>query len=92
MILRFLLGLVGLGVVVFIHEFGHFLAAKLVGIEVEAFSIGWGKTLFSFRWRNTEYRISLLPLGGYCKMKGEDALKNALAADAEEIQQGTGGF
>ena len=56
--MKILLGLIGLGIVVFIHEFGHFLAAKLLGIGVEVFSIGWGKRLFSFQYKGTEYRIS----------------------------------
>lgn len=71
MILQILLGILGLGIVVFFHELGHLLGAKLCGIEVEVFSIGWGKKLIGRTWRGTEYRISMLPLGGFCKMKGE---------------------
>lgn len=58
--------------VVLIHEMGHLLAAKAVGVKVERFSIGFGKVLCSFRGGETEYAISLLPLGGYVKMLGED--------------------
>ena len=56
---------------VFIHELGHFVAAKLNGVEVEVFSLGWGPRLLGFRWRGTMYQVSWFPIGGYCKMKGE---------------------
>jgi regulator of sigma E protease len=57
---------------VFVHELGHFIAAKRVGIGVEVFSLGWGKKIVGFDYKGTNYRISMLPFGGYCKMKGED--------------------
>ncbi|MDD8030094.1 MAG: site-2 protease family protein, partial [Acidobacteriota bacterium] len=63
--------LIVFGILVFIHEFGHFFAAKLVGVRVEVFSFGYGKRLFGFKKSGTDYRISLLPLGGYVKMLGE---------------------
>jgi regulator of sigma E protease len=63
--------LVVLGVLVLVHEFGHFAVAKLCGVRVETFSIGFGTRLFGFRRGDTDYRISLLPLGGYVKMAGE---------------------
>ncbi len=63
--------LVVLGVLVLVHEFGHFAVAKLCGVRIETFSIGFGKRLFGFRRGDTDYRISLLPLGGYVKMAGE---------------------
>ena len=63
--------LVMLGVLVLVHEFGHFAVAKLCGVRVETFSIGFGKRLFGFRRGDTDYRVSLLPLGGYVKMAGE---------------------
>ena len=72
--LNIIIGIIGLGMVVFFHESGHFMAAKLCGIKVLTFSIGWGKKLFSYKKGDTEYCISLLPLGGYCKMKGEEIL------------------
>lgn len=71
-------GLLGLTIVVFFHELGHFLVARWVGVEVEAFAIGWGKTIFSFKGKKTEYRLALLPFGGYCKMKGENYLVSAM--------------
>ncbi len=63
--------LVVLGIMVLVHETGHFITAKLCGVRVEVFSIGFGKRLFGFRRGDTDYRISLLPLGGYVKMAGE---------------------
>ncbi len=78
MLLNIILGIIGLGLVVFVHETGHFVAAKLSGIDVEAFSIGMGKKLISYTWKNTEYRISLLPFGGYCKLKGEEQFVKAI--------------
>jgi regulator of sigma E protease len=64
--------IIALGVLVTVHEFGHFLAARWFGVEIEKFSIGFGKKLLSFHRGKTEYRISLIPLGGYVKMKGEN--------------------
>jgi regulator of sigma E protease len=64
--------IIALGLLVFIHEFGHFLAAKKQGIGVEVFSIGFGPKLISFKRGETTYTISLLPFGGYVKLVGED--------------------
>jgi regulator of sigma E protease len=69
--LKIILGLIGLGVVVFIHELGHFIAARLSGIGVEAFSIGWGKPFLKKKIGTVEYRLGIFPLGGYCKMQGD---------------------
>jgi len=91
-ILKIVFGLLGLGGVVFIHEAGHFIAAKLAGIEVEVFSIGWGLRLFSFTWRGTEYRISLFPVGGYCKLKGEDAVRKAWETASGIVENDKGSF
>lgn len=55
-------------VIVAFHEFGHFLFAKLFGMKVDVFSVGFGKRLIGFKWRETDYRISLIPLGGYVKL------------------------
>src|SRR5438046_6388712 len=60
-----------LGVLVFVHELGHFLAAKRVGIKVLKFQLGFNPTIISFRRGDTEYGIGALPLGGYVKMAGE---------------------
>ena len=57
---------------IFFHELGHYLAARLMGVYVEVFSIGFGKRLLTFRKFNTEWSISAIPLGGYVRMKGQD--------------------
>jgi regulator of sigma E protease len=68
-----------LGVLIFVHELGHFGAAKLVGVEVQRFSIGLGPRLFGFKWGETEYVFSAIPLGGYVKMGGmEDEVMEKL--------------
>ena len=59
------------GILVFVHEFGHFFMAKLVGIRVEVFSFGYGKRLVGFKKGETDYRVSLIPMGGYVKLLGE---------------------
>jgi regulator of sigma E protease len=64
-----------LGVLVFVHEFGHYAVAKLCGVRVDVFSLGFGKRLWGFRRGDTDYRISALPLGGYVKMAGESPME-----------------
>src|SRR5512133_4185693 len=59
-----------LGGLIFLHEGGHFLAAKGMGMPVEVFSLGFGPRLLGFKWRETDVRLSLLPLGGYVKLAG----------------------
>lgn len=71
-------GILCLGVIVFIHEAGHFLAARCCGVSVESFSVGMGPVIWHRTIGSTDYRISLLPLGGYCGMKGEKAFQQAL--------------
>jgi len=61
-----------IGILVFVHEFGHFIVARLNHVKVEKFSFGFGPKLFSWTIGETEYRISLIPLGGYVKMLGEN--------------------
>jgi len=63
---------VGLGMVIFFHELGHFAVAKWCNVNVERFSIGFGPILFSWKWGETEYALSLIPFGGYVKMLGQD--------------------
>ena len=62
---------IGLGLVIFVHELGHFAVARWCGVLVERFSIGFGPVMFSFRRGDTEYAISAVPLGGYVKMLGQ---------------------
>jgi regulator of sigma E protease len=64
------------GVMVVVHEFGHFLVAKLCGVRVEAFSFGFGPRLFGFKYGETDYKVCLLPLGGFVKMTGESPEQN----------------
>src|SRR3989344_1752487 len=59
-------------VIVFVHEFGHFIISKLFGIKVEVFSIGFGPKIFKRKWGETEYCLSILPLGGYVKIHGQE--------------------
>jgi regulator of sigma E protease len=89
---KILLGLVGLGAVVFIHELGHYIAARLVGIEVEAFSIGWGKPILKKKVRGVEYRLGIFPIGGYCKMKGDNEFREAYENSANAIPRTKGSF
>ncbi len=63
-----------LGFMILVHEFGHFAVAKLLGVRVEQFAIGFGKRLVGFRKGVTDYRINILPLGGYVKMAGENPM------------------
>ncbi len=64
-------GLIVLCIIVFMHEMGHFLIARACGVQVESFSVGMGPVLLHKKWRGTDWRLSLIPLGGYCAMKGE---------------------
>src|SRR5271155_3137251 len=72
-----------LGFMILIHEFGHYAVAKLLGVRVEVFSIGFGKRLLGFRKGDTDYRISAIPLGGYVKMSGENPMDERTGDPAE---------
>lgn len=67
-----LLALMALSFLIFFHELGHFLVARFFGVKVEVFSIGFGKKLLKKTYGDTQYALSLIPLGGYVKMKGQD--------------------
>ncbi len=67
---------------IFVHELGHFVVAKLLHVKVLRFSIGFGARLAGFTWGETEYRLSVLPLGGYVKMAGEDPTQPIAPEDA----------
>ena len=74
-----------LGVVVFVHELGHFIAAKLTGVYAPRFSIGFGKALWKRRWGETEYILAAIPLGGYVRMASkEDETMAALEGGSEQ--------
>ncbi len=62
----------GLGLVIFLHEFGHFAVAKWCNVHVERFSIGFGPIILGWKWGETEYALSAIPFGGYVKMLGQD--------------------
>jgi regulator of sigma E protease len=71
-----------LGIMVVVHEFGHFVVAKLCGVRVEAFSVGFGPRLFGIKVGDTDYKVCILPFGGYVKMTGETPDSSA-EADGE---------
>jgi regulator of sigma E protease len=85
-------GLLGLGIIIFVHESGHFIAAKANGIHVETFSLGWGKKLVGVSRKGTDYRISWFPIGGYCKMKGEMLRANLDDEEMERMRHEKGSF
>jgi len=91
-ILEIAFGILGLSIVVLVHESGHFGAARLMGIKVATFSIGFGKRLLGFRAGDTDYRISLIPLGGYCRFAGEHSLRRALDEKLDHIPSKPGEF
>jgi regulator of sigma E protease len=72
-----------LGIMILVHEFGHYAAAKWFGVRVDVFSIGFGKRLAGFKRGDTDYRISALPLGGYVKMAGENPMESRTGAPDE---------
>ena len=74
-----------LGSAVVLHEFGHFIVAKLFKIRVETFSVGFGPRLFGRRWGHTDYRVSAIPLGGYVKLGGDDSNAPLEGASAQDI-------
>ncbi|MGQ9615261.1 MAG: RIP metalloprotease RseP [Spirochaetota bacterium] len=78
-----LLGIISIGILIFIHELGHFIAARASGIRVEVFSIGWGKGILSFKWKETKVQIGWIPFGGYCKMAG-DSPRDVLSGRPDE--------
>ncbi len=73
-----------LGILITVHESGHFFAARLFGVYVEKFSIGFGPKIFSYKWGETEFRVSWIPLGGYVKMKGENP-GDEMSGDRDEF-------
>ncbi len=87
-----------IGVMVVVHELGHFIVAKLCGVRVEAFSLGFGPRLFGFKIGETDYKVCLLPLGGFVKMTGENPEQNLEApnkdatAHVQELANDPGAF
>ena len=83
--MKWLYGILCLFFLIIFHEFGHFIAAKLFGVKVESFSVGFGPILLHKTIRGTDYRLSLIPLGGYCGMKGENDFRTAVEQNLTEI-------
>lgn len=83
--MKWLYGFLCLFFLILFHEFGHFIAAILFGVKVESFSVGMGPVLFHKRIKGTDFRFSLLPIGGYCGMKGENEYKKAIEENLPEI-------
>ena len=89
--MSFLAPILVLGLVIFVHELGHFLAAKYFGVYAPRFAIGFGPVLWSKRWGETEYVIGALPLGGYVRMATrDDEAASALEGDLDEAKTGKG--
>lgn len=76
-----------LGSAVILHEFGHFIVAKLFKIRVETFSVGFGPRLFGKKWGQTDYRLSAIPLGGYVKLGGDESNSPIEGAGASDIPE-----
>jgi regulator of sigma E protease len=82
-----LAGAIILGILVLLHEWGHFVAAKLCGVRVEVFSIGFGPRLWGVKRGATDYRVSALPLGGYVRMAGDNPVEERTGADYEFLSR-----
>ncbi len=76
-----------LGVLILLHEWGHFVVAKLCGVRVEVFSIGFGKRLWGVKRGDTDYRLSALPLGGYVRMAGDNPVEERTGASYEFLSR-----
>lgn len=83
--MKWLYGILCLFFLIIFHEFGHFIAAKIFGVKVESFSVGFGPVLLHKKNHGTDYRLSLIPLGGYCGLKGEKDFQNAIDNGLSEI-------
>src|SRR6202035_4467864 len=76
-----------LGIVIFVHEWGHFIAAKLSGLRVDVFSFGFGPRAFGVKRVDTDYRLSALPFGGYVRMAGDNPVEERTGADYEFLSK-----
>jgi len=83
--LRILQVIFGVGLVIFVHELGHFLAARRCGVRVEVFSLGFGPKLLAWKRGDTTYQVALVPLGGYVKMAGEEVEGEARPPKDDEL-------
>ena len=80
-----ILTILGISALIFIHEFGHYVCARLAGVRVHVFSLGFGTRIWGFVRGGTDYRISMLPIGGYVQVAGEDP-----TADRRLLAKGQG--
>ena len=76
-----------LGIMIFVHEWGHFIAAKFFGVRVDVFSFGFGPRLFGVKRGDTDYRLSALPFGGYVRMAGDNVVEERTGADYEYLSK-----
>ena len=76
-----------LGIMIFVHEWGHFVAAKLFGVRVDVFSFGLGPRLLGVKRGDTDYRLSALPFGGYVRMAGDNVVEERTGADYEYLSK-----
>ncbi len=74
--MMFIVAVLMLAFLIFFHELGHFIIARICGVKVEVFSIGFGKKLYFFKLFGTQFALSLIPLGGYVKLNGMDKEEN----------------
>ena len=84
MVQTLLSGLAALAILVVVHEFGHLIFAKLFEVKVPVFSVGMGPRLFGFSFRGTDYRVSLLPVGGYVRIAGQDPFDEEYAHQTDQ--------
>ncbi|MCR4734982.1 MAG: site-2 protease family protein [Treponema sp.] len=84
--MKWLYGYLCLFFLIVFHEFGHFIAAKIFGVKVESFSVGFGPVLLHKNIKGTDWRLSLIPLGGYCGMKGEKDFQYAIENNLDSVE------
>ena len=82
-ITRMLQVALGIGAIIFVHELGHFLAARLCGVRVEVFSLGFGPRLLGWKRGATTYQLAAIPMGGFVKMAGEEQAPGGTPAPDE---------
>ena len=82
-----LAAIIGLGIMILVHEWGHFVVARLCGVRVEVFSIGFGNRLFGWKRGGTDYRIAVFPFGGYVRMAGDNPAEERTGAPDEFLAQ-----
>ncbi len=85
-IISIAIGLLGISIMVIIHELGHFLVARICGISVQVLQFGFGPAFIKWGKKDTQYRIAVIPFGGMCKMRGQDDLKNAIVQKKKHIE------